>query len=180
MVSVAAPVHRLSVEDVFKMVETGVLDEDDRIELVEGVLVDLVPIGPEHEDAVQWLNNHFTGASGRSWNVRVQSMLLVTGGYLLPDIQVLDLLPRRSLPTTARLVIEVAYSSHARDHEKACDYAAADVSEYWIVDLPARTVVVHRRPLAGSYREITTFADGDSIQPLLAGAPAVDVTELLG
>ena len=59
MVPVIAPVHRLSVEDVYKMVETGVLDEDDRIELVEGVLVDMVPIGAEHDGATAWLTEHF-------------------------------------------------------------------------------------------------------------------------
>jgi Uma2 family endonuclease len=76
--------------------------------------------------------------------------------------------------------IEVAQSSQARDAEKACDYAAADVAEYWIVDLLARAVVVHRHPLAGAYQEIATFADGASIKPLLADAPAVDVSALLG
>ena len=56
MVPVTATIHRLSVDDVYKMVESGVLKENDRVELVEGVLVDMVPIGAEHEDAVQWLD----------------------------------------------------------------------------------------------------------------------------
>lgn len=180
MVPVTVPVHRLTVEDVYKMVETGVLDEDDRIELVEGVLVDMVPIGAEHEGAVQWLIDHFAGVTGRAWKVRVQSMLLVAGGYLLPDILVIDPLSRGTLPKTAHLVIEVAQTSQARDAEKARDYAAAGVSEYWIVDLLGRSVLVHRSPLAGTYREVTTFSDGASIKPLLADAPEVDVTALLG
>jgi len=137
MVSVAAPVHRLSVEDVFRMAEAGVLDEHDRVELVEG-------------------------------------------GYLLPDLALVVALPRSALPTTAHLVIEVAQTSQARDREKARDYAAAGVDEYWIVDLLARTVIVHRQPLPGAYQEITTFDDGASIKPLLADAPEVAVTELLG
>ena len=180
MVPVTAAIHRLSVDDVYKMVESGVLQEDDRVELVEGVLVDMAPIGAEHEDAVQWLINHLAGVAGRKWNFRVQSMLLVTGGYLLPDMLVIDELPRRTLPTTAHLVIEVAQSSHTRDHDKARAYAAADVTEYWIVDVLARAVIVHRGPLAGAYQEVTTFADGASIKPLLADAPEVDVTKLLG
>jgi hypothetical protein len=53
MVPVAAPVHRLSVENVLQMVEAGVLEEDERIELVQGVLVDLASVGAEHEGAVQ-------------------------------------------------------------------------------------------------------------------------------
>jgi Uma2 family endonuclease len=107
-------------------------------------------------------------------------MLQVAGGYLLPDLMLVARLPRSAQPATAHLVIEVAQTSQARDQEKARDYAVADVSEYWIVDLPARTVTVHRGPLAGAYQETRTFADGAVIQPLLADAPAVDVTELLG
>ena len=180
MASVAAPIHRLSVENVYRMVEAGVLAENDRVELVEGVLVDMVPIGAEHEDAVQWLIDHFAGAAGRTWKVRVQSMLLVSGGYLLPDVLIIDRLPRGTLPATAHLVIEIAQTSQVRDREKASAYAAAEVAEYWIVDLPRRTVEVHRKPHAGAYQHITTFADDTSIEPLLAGAPAVDVTALLG
>lgn len=180
MSTATRPVHRLSVEDVYRMVEAGVLDERDRVELVEGVLVDMVPIGAEHEDALQWLIDHFAGVAGRAWKVRVQSMLLVSGGYLLPDLLVVDPLPRGTLPATARLVIEVAQTSQARDAEKARDYAAANVAEYWIVDLIGRTVVVHRRPLAAAYQETATFADGDSIKPLLGDAPTVDVSALLG
>lgn len=180
MVPVTAAIHRLTIEDVYKMVETGVLDEDERIELVEGVLVDMVPIGAEHDGATAWLNSHFTRAETDRWQVRVQSVLLTAGGYLLPDLTIVTRLPRSEQPATAHLVVEVAQTSQARDHEKARDYAAADVAEYWIVDLLARSVIVHRGPLAGAYQELTTFADGDTIKPLLADAPAVDVTALLG
>src|SRR4051812_37437547 len=113
------------------MVETGVLEEDERIELVEGVLVDMVPIGAEHEDALERLIEHFTAVVGRAWKVRVQSMLSVPGGYVLPDMLVIDPLPRGTLPATARLVIEIAQTSQARLYDKARDYAAADVAEYW-------------------------------------------------
>lgn len=180
MVPVTAPVHRLSVEDVYRMVEAGVLDEDDRVELVEGVLVDMAPIGAEHDGAVAWLTGHFARVGSETWKVRVQSALLIAGGYLLPDLMLVAPLPRSAQPTTAQLVIEVAQSSQARDGDKARDYAAADVSEYWIVDLLGRSVVVHRHPLAGAYQQIATIADGSSIKPLLADAPAVDVSALLG
>ena len=180
MASTAAPIHRLSVEDVYRMVEAGVLEENDRVELVEGVLVDMVPIGAEHAGALVWLNRHFTRVDTKAWEVRVQDMLLVAGGYLLPDLTLVAPMRRSTLPATAHLVVEVAQTSQARDREKARDYAAAGVPEYWIVDLPGRTVHVHRHPLAGAYQEHTTFADGASIEPLLADAPAVDASALLG
>jgi Uma2 family endonuclease len=175
-----APVHRLTVEDVYKMAAAGVLDENARIELVQGVLIDMVPIGAEHDGAVEWLNEFLLSVRDRSWRVRVQSTLLIEGGYLLPDLIVVEPLPRSRQPTTALLVVEVAQTSQARDREKAHDYASADVPEYWIVDLAARKVIVHRRPLAGGYDEVVTYSDGDSLQPLLDAAPTVAVSELLG
>ncbi len=180
MASIAAPIHKLSVEDVYRMVEAGVLEENDRVELLEGVLVDMVPIGAEHDGAVEWLTNHFAGAAAEAWRVRVQSMLLVAGGFLLPDVTLVDRMPRSVLPATAHLVVEVAETSHARDRDKSRAYAAADVPEYWIVDLPGRTVHVHRHPLAGAYQDHETFVDGGSIKPLLTDAPAIDVSALLG
>jgi Uma2 family endonuclease len=180
MATVAGPVHRLSVQDVYRMVEIGVLDEDDRIELVAGVLVDMVPIGAEHDGATEWLTSHFARIETDAWRVRVQSALLIAGGYLLPDLTLVAPLARSEQPTTAHLVVEVAQTSQARDAAKARDYAEADIDEYWIVDLLSRAVVVHRHPLAGAYQEITTYADCASIKPLLAEAPAVDVSALLG
>ncbi len=180
MVPATVPVHRLSVDDVFRMVEAGVLDEDDRVELVEGVLVEMVPIGPEHDGAVAWLTGHFARADSDAWEVRVQSTLLVAGGYLLPDLMLVEPRPRTEQPTTALLVVETAQTSQVRDREKARDYATAGVPEYWIVDLAARAVHVHRRPLAGGYEEAESFEGGQSVSPLAPGAPDVDVSALLG
>lgn len=180
MVPSTVPVHRLSVDDVHRMVAAGVLDEHARVELVQGVLVEMVPIGPEHDATLEWLTEHCAGAGSRGWRLRVQSTLLVAGGYLLPDLMLVEPLPRTRQPATALLVIEVAQTSQARDRDKARDYAAADVPEYWIVDLVARDVTVYRNPIAGIYDDVMTYADGDSVQPILADAPAVAVSELLG
>lgn len=173
-----APVHRLSVEDVHKMFAAGVLDEYSRVELVQGVLVELNPIGPEHDGAVAWLTRHFPRSA--AWEIRMQSTLLVEGGYLLPDLLVVESLPRTQQPAHAFLVVEVAQTSQARDREKASAYAAAGVPEYWIVDLVARDLRVHRRPLAGFYEDVVTYGEGESVQCLLAEVPAVAVSDLLG
>lgn len=179
MVPATVPVHRLTVEDVSLMVGAGVLDEDDRLELVEGVLVEMIPVGAEHDSAVSWLNRHFSRPDA-PWEVRIQSTLLTTGGFLLPDVLIVDPLARHAQPTSARLIVEVAQSSQARDAEKAADYAAASVAEYWIVDLPGRLVVVRRDPFGPAYRQVARYGDGQVVTPLLAGAQPVDVTSLLG
>jgi len=180
MVPATVSVHRLSVDDVYRMVAAGVIDEDARVELVQGVLVDLVPIGPEHDGALAWLTKHFARVGSAAWEVRVQSTLLVAGGYVLPDLALVESLPRTQQPASALLVIEVAQTSQSRDRDKARDYAATDVPEYWIVDLAAREVTVHRSPLAGIYEDVVVYADGKSVRPILVDAPPVAVSELLG
>lgn len=160
------------------MVEIGVLDEDDRLELVDGVLVQMTPIGAEHDGAVAWLTRHFARVEGLE--ARVQSTFLIPGGYLLPDLTLVEPLPRSEQPWTAPLVVEVAQTSQARDREKAADYARAGVPDYWLVDLPGRTVSVHREPSSAGYGRVERHGDGTTIVPRAASDLSVDVTELLG
>ena len=140
----------------------------------------MAPIGPEHGGAVTWLNTHFARVGSPAWQVRVRCTLLVAGGYLLPDLTLVEPLPRTQQPTSALLVVEVAQTAQARDRDKARDYAAADVPEYWIVDLAARDVTVHRSPMAGIYEEVVAYVDGESVRLILADAPPVPISELLG
>jgi Uma2 family endonuclease len=170
--------HRLSVDDVYRMVEAGVLREEDRVELIDGVLVDMTRPSPEHSAAVAWLTRHLVGAAGER-EVRVQDVLLVEGGFLVPDVMVIDPLPRDRHPSTAALVIEVAVTTHRHDAWKAGRYTRAGIAEYWIVDLPARTVTVHRRPANDGYLQTTRHGDGERIETPV-GAPAVEVSALVG
>lgn len=180
MVPATVPVHRLSFDDVLRMVEAGILDEDDRIELVDGVLVEMSPIGAEHDGALAWLNGRLARVADARWEVRVQSTFLIPGGYLLPDLLLVEPMSRHQQPETALLVVEVAQTSQARDREKGLDYARAGVPDYWVADLPARTLTVRRDPTSSGYRSAQTFADGDTVTPLAPGAPPVAVTELMG
>lgn len=173
-----APLHRLSVEDVYRMVEAGVLHEVDRVELIDGVLVDVSPPGSAHSAAVAWLTRHLVLATGER-EVRVQDLLLIKGGFVMPDLIVIDPLPRDRHPDTAALVVEVAVSSHRHDGWKAERFAGARVDEYWIVDLPGRAVTVHRDPGPDSYRDVRRLGDGDRIRPLIGGRD-VEITALLG
>lgn len=100
MSSAVAPVHRLSIDDVRRMYETGILDELDRLELVDGVLVEMSPIGPEHSGAVAWLNQHLSRPD-RPWHVRIQDTLVIEGGFLLPDLTVIGEPPSRAQLVTA-------------------------------------------------------------------------------
>ncbi len=161
------------------MFETGILDEYDRVELVDGVLVEMSPISIEHDGALAWLTNYLARVGEGTWEVRVQSTFLTPGGFLLPDLMLVEPTRERQ-PETAFLVVEVAQTSHARDREKALVYARARVPDYWIADLPARTLTVLREPTSSGYASEQTFADGDTVTPLAPAAPAVAVSELMG
>jgi len=173
-------VRRFTLQDIGAMYEAGVLTDEDRIELEDGFLLFIEPPKPQHSGAVSWLNEHFVGARS-AWEVRIQDFLMIEDntGFLSPDVIVIDRLPRDQRPQTARLVIEVAWSSHRRDAQKAMRYARALVHEYWIVDLIEREVIVHRGCRDDVYDAVTRHHDGDTIAAP-DGIPPVDVTELLG
>jgi len=180
VVTTSAPVHRLSVEDVYAMVRAEILDENARVELVEGVLVDLSPIGPEHRHTVKSLTRHFVLAAGDRYDVVIQDMLLTTdAGYRLPDLVITEPVSRHELPATALLVVEVAQTSHARDREKAVDYARACVDEYWIVDVVDEVVTVHTDPADGVYRSVVAHREGE-LAPRIEGVPPIALDTLFG
>ena len=161
------------------MVAAGILDEDDRVELIDGMLVEMSPAGPRHSAVVEWLSAHLVKASGDGYRVRAQDTLLTPGGgFFQPDVFVIEPISRDRLPDRALLVVEVAYTSRRHDHWKAGTYAIAGVRDYWIVDVARDEVLVHRKPRGGTYESVERFIPGDTIG-LLFDAPPVDVAALL-
>ncbi|HTN26046.1 MAG TPA: Uma2 family endonuclease [Solirubrobacteraceae bacterium] len=170
--------HRLSVEDVFRMADAGILGEEDRVELIDGVLVDVLRPSPEHSTIVSWLNRHFV-LGCPDWDVRVQDLLLVEGGFVLPDLMVIERLARDRHPATAALVVEVSITTLRHDTTKARRYARAAVGEYWLVDVVGRSVTVHHLPSPDGYLRVAVHGD-DAVLAAPAGAPPVALAELLG
>jgi Uma2 family endonuclease len=178
MLPADAEVHRLSFDDVVRMYEAGVLREEDRVELLDGVLVAMNPPGPSHSEVVAPLIRHFVEATaGTELEVRVQDTLRVHGGFLLPDLMVVEPRPKEYL-RTARLVVEVSVTSRHYDGAKAFRYARAGVDEYWIVDVVAREVTVHLEPTEIGY-DLVMPPHLSGITPRFGG-PEVDFAALLG
>ena len=173
-----APIHLLTVEDVFAMVEAGVLAPEDRCELVGGILYDIPPPGPTHSGVVARLNEHFVRASTDAWEVRAQDILFVPSGFRSPDLIVVPRTTEDVTHHTALLVVEVFHTSRARDERKVSHYARAHVDEYWRVDVEAAEIVVRRGPDGEVYRELLGFGLGESVSPLFE-APPVEVSALL-
>lgn len=175
-----ASVHRFSVEDVVAMYAAGILDDDIRRELVDGVLIDMSPPGPRHADIVERLTKHFVIGAQDRFRVRVQDAVLTPdAGWRSPDLMVIPPGEHDRLPDTALLIVEVASTSRARDAGKAAIYAEAAVTEYWIVDVDRDEVLVHRKPSGRAYASVERFAPGDLLTALI-DVPPVEVAALLG
>jgi Uma2 family endonuclease len=174
------PLVHLTVEDVDRMYEVGILTEEHRLELVDGLLYDVRPTTatPEHMSTVAWLTRHLANAVGDG-EIRVQDHFLIENGFVSPDLMVLAERRRDWVPDSAELIIEVALSSLRRDRKKAALYARAGVVEYWIAEIETRTLVVHRDPRGELYASVTRYGDGEQVAGPL-GAPPVDVTALFG
>jgi Uma2 family endonuclease len=164
-----------------RMVEQG-LFRDERVELLEGVLVEMSPQGTRHAAIVQRLTTMLVPALVGRAAVRIQLPLAVSLDSLPePDVAVVATGDYdQAHPTTASLVIEVAESSLNKDRlVKAALYAAASVPEYWIVDLLAGVVAVHTDPLSGRYSREISFRPGDAIRLRAFADLEIPVAEVL-
>ena len=179
--------RRFTVDEYHWMARVGILREDDRVELIDGEIVEMAPIGPEHVGAVIRLNEHFVHRFGDLAQVSVQnSIRLDQYDELQPD---LALLRRRAdffssaLPTPADtfLLVEVADTTPATDRRvKLPLYARAGVPEVWLVDLQHAVILVHREPAADGYRVVTTARRGERLTPLAFPEREIAVADLLG
>ena len=146
------------------MVDAGILGEDDRVELLEGTIVEVSPQGERHARVIQRLNRILVQRLGEQFVVRPQLPLTLGDSEPEPDLAVVraeDTVSSDSHPRTALLVIEVASESLSHDRTvKARVYARAGVMEFWIVNLEERRVEVHRDPEAAVGRYRTTFTVG--------------------
>jgi len=171
---------RITVEDYFRLVETGVLAEDDRVELLEGVIVSMAPSGPPHAVVVAAIGKILTLAVGDRAAVRVQ-LTFVIPPFSAPEPDI-AIVPGSHLdywkahPSRALLLVEVADSSLAQDRlAKSRIYAAAGVPEYWLVNLRHGVVEVLRDPdpARALYRSVQRFGRGERIG--LASLPGVEI-----
>ena len=175
-------VHRLSTDEYHRLIEAGGLDEDARIELIDGLLADMSPKTREHENAIAWLARRLMLAiDPERYELRVASPLTLEGSEPEPDLAVIPQdAPRPYHPATAALVVEVSVSSLQRDlARKPSLYAAAGVEEYWVIDLEGRRALVHRHLRGGGYAELAEAHAGGELAPAGLDFPAVRLDELL-
>ena len=175
-----------TVEDYLDLAARGVLGPEDRVELLEGVIVAMSPHNPRHAAGCSRADQVIRAAIGTQAVVRAQ-LSLVLGLHSVPEPD-LAVVPGRlsdydqAHPTSALLVVEVADSSLLQDRlTKAATYAAAGIPEYWIVNLIDDCVEVHRVPERDSrrYASITTVRRGDVIELESFPGARIAVADLL-
>ena len=166
------PLRRFTVAEYYAMAEAGILTEDDRVELIDGVIVEMAPVGSRHVGVVNGFNRAFTEAVGRRAVVQVQSPIrLDDGTEPQPDLALLQ--ERADLyasghagPQDVLLLIEVADSSVGYDrNEKLPRYARAGIPEVWLTLLPEDVVESHTEPTDNGYRVTRRFRAGDVLRP---------------
>lgn len=174
-------VRPISVAQLDRMVETGIIGEDDRVELLDGVLVEMSPQSPDHAAVLRALLALVPSvAAARELEVSSQAPLEVGHDVCRPEPD-LALVPRPEVgrhPSGALLVVEIAITSRSTDlGRKAAVYAEAGVPDYWVVDVVARELVVHRDPVADGYRLVRRVPEGEAVEA--TGVPLrVDVEDL--
>lgn len=164
--------RRFTADDYQRMGQVGILSEDDRVELIDGEVVAMTPIGPRHNAAVNRANRAIGRAVGDQAIVQVQGSVRLDF-YHEPQPDLVLLRPQDDFyvsrlpgPEDILLVVEVAESSLDYDGDvKARLYAQLGIREYWLVDLNADLITDHSEPHDGSYRTIRQRHRGETIAP---------------
>ncbi len=177
--------RRFTLDEYHRLIDVGVLGEDEHVELLEGVIVEMTPQGRAHALVVSQLGESFMAARGPESRVRIQLPLsLGDSSEPEPDLAVVTREEERAAeehPRTALLVVEVEGDSVRRDRQlKGRIYARARVPEYWIVDVARQVVEVYTEPEAdaGRYRTLRTVGAGETLTTLVLPGLALPVADL--
>jgi Uma2 family endonuclease len=166
-VDAAFAVHALTVSDVDAMLEAGILEENSRVELLDGVLVEMSPQGPPHAYALRELMVQGAAvAAAAGLRLSVQAPLDVGNSITQPepDLAIVPRTPIDRHPTDALLVVEMGNTSLRMDlGPKARIYATAGVPEYWVLDVQRREIVVHLKPSGPRYGHVERVGVGDTL-----------------
>lgn len=169
------------------MAAAGVFSEDDRVELIEGEIIEMNPIGSRHATCVGRLTKLLERLGGDQAIVWVQNPVQVSDhSEPLPDVALLK--PRDDFYALAHpqsadvlLIIEVADSSVEYDRDiKTPLYAESSIPEVWLINLPQETVEIYAQPVDGAYQEIRVMKRGEALAAKSVVNLILDVDRALG
>jgi len=178
--------HRFNVNEYYRMGETGVLPPDARVELLDGEIIDMSPIGPFHGGVTNYLSQLFVTAAKGRWIVTAGTPVRLDD-YSEPQPDIMLVKPtgdfyrkRHPQPSDVYLLIEVADTSLMGDlKEKLPAYGRSGITEAWIVNLNDETIEVYRQPHFTGYGSKTVLSAGGVAKPQAFPDVVIDVGDLL-
>ncbi len=176
-----------TVEQYERMVETGILTEDDRVELIGGEILEMSPTGSRHAACVKRLNALLAARVGTSAILSVQDPV-VLDDLSEPEPDVVLLTPRPDFyeqghpqASDVLLLIEVSDTTLKFDRQvKMPLYARAGVGEFWIVNLQDDEIEIHARPSGGAYQLVRRAVRGETVNSENVAGLALEVDAVLG
>lgn len=187
----AEAIHRLTVAQYDEMARTGILTSSDRVELLEGWLVEKMTKNPPHRIATRHVRLSLEAVTPPGWYVDTQEPIVTADSEPEPDVVVIrgkteDYSDRNPGAEHVALVIEIADSTLIRDRQlKARIYGRAGIPIYWIVNLTERTLEVHMDPSGAKspagYSRRAVHRPGETVAVVIDGkeVAAVEVSALL-
>jgi Uma2 family endonuclease len=185
--SVEVVKRHFTIDEYYRIAEAGVLHEDDRVELIEGEIIEMSPIGSRHAACVGRLSKLLERRGGDHAIVWTQNPVQLNDfSEPVPDVA---LLRRRGdfyaqskpMPEDVFLIIEVSDSTINYDRKvKAPLYARAGIPEMWLVNLPEELIEVYTRSADGTYQETRLVRRGESIPVETIGGLTVEADAVLG
>ena len=181
----AVPYHRWSVNEFHRMAGSGLLDESDRVELIDGELVDMAPIGSRHAFRVDRIARALQLAVGEAILVRTQNPLLLGDrSEPQPDIALVkdrDYSEAHPVAADVLLIVEVSDTTLEYDREvKVPLYARHGIPEVWLLDVKSGDLTVHREATDGGYRLILKPLPAERISPLRVPEVTFVLAEAIG
>lgn len=178
--------HRLSVQDYHLMGDTGILSPDTKVELINGEIIDMTPIGSRHAGTLNRLIKIITEATGETAILSVQNPIIL-GDYSEPEPDIALLRPREDFYTAAHpraeeilLIIEISESSARYDREiKLPIYARHGIPEVWLVDIEHQKILFFGAPREGRYKNISSSKQLNQVSPAELPDVSLDLTVLL-
>lgn len=177
--------HKLSIEDFHQMGRVGILREGSRVELIDGELIDMAPIGSLHASVVSTLSMFFARQVGELAIVSTQNPVsLPPESEPQPDLALLKPCSDRyrdALPTAGDVLLVIEVAQTTADYEREIKlplYARHAIPEFWLIDLNSGTIEVYREPSAKGYRKLLRPDRGETITPALLSKVQLPLREI--
>jgi Uma2 family endonuclease len=175
----ADPIWRLSIDQYHQMIQTGILTDDDPVELLEGWLVTKMPKNPSHRLSTQLTREALARLVPPQWHVNDQEPITTEDSEPEPDVSIVrgerrQYLERHPHPQEVALVVEVADTTLSRDRtSKKRLYARAAIPVYWIINLAEQQVEVYTEPSGSAdepdYQQRHDYTMNDLIPLIIEG-----------